>query len=91
MDTKEAVFLVRLFRSHPERWFSNREIAAEVPSVALRTVRAYTSRFSAIGLLDHRAVFPGYRYRWSRDGEQRNQDYVLRVEEAAEALQITQI
>jgi hypothetical protein len=41
-------------------------------------------------LIDHRAVFPGYRYRWSRDGEQRNQDYTRRVEEAAEALQITQ-
>ena len=81
----QEVKVYRLLSSHPETWFSNRNISAEVKGVALRTVRACTRRFFDLGLVEKVHVFPGDRFRFSV-APKKNKKYIQQLEEAAAVL-----
>lgn len=78
------VRVYQFLRDHPETWFSNSDIAKEVPEVALRTIRAHTKRFFEVGLVEKVQVFPGDHFRFVDSAE--TKDYIERLEEARTVL-----
>ena len=86
METGEvSIHRLKVYR-HLRRdggWRSNREIAAALPDVAYRTVRAHTKALVDLGMLDQAEVFPSHRYRMSDKAEKRNKGYFMRLEQAA--------
>ncbi len=76
------VKVYRLFAANPERWISNREVAAEA-HVAQRTARAHTLKLVNLGLLDQAEVFPSHRFRFSETASKRNKTYTQRLDHAA--------
>lgn len=70
----------------PSEWLSNRDIAARVKGVTLRTVRAHTYKLVKLGLVDQAELFPGHRFRVSDKAEKRNKTYTQRIMQAAEIM-----
>lgn len=77
------VLVFTALQNHRHAWISNSDLAARVPSVSLRTVRAHVARWVRQGLVEQADVYPGPRYRLAPDAESRCGEYVNRVREAA--------
>ena len=77
------VKLFRALKAKPDKWFTNEELSAEC-KFSGRTVRAHTSRFVKLGILDQAEVFPAHRYRFSQKANRRNVAYLQRLEQADE-------
>lgn len=77
------VQVFRVFSISPNRWFTNRDVA-EQSGVAYRTGRLHTSRLTKLGVLDQEQLFPGYRFRLASKLTRPAQEYVKRLEAAAE-------
>jgi predicted transcriptional regulator of viral defense system len=65
------------------RWVTATEIQ-DGTGVSPRTARHHALKLAKLGLFDQAEVFPGHRYRISQFAEQRNKDYMLRLEQARE-------
>lgn len=88
METGEiSSHQVRVWKSVRKDWVTIKDIAA-MAGVARRTASMHALRLVNLGLFDQAEVFPGHRYRASELGEKRNKAYLLRLQNAAEALGI---
>lgn len=76
--------IYRALHDRPEQWLTNDEILQLVGDMSGRTVRAKTSKFVALGMVDVAEVFPAHRYRWSKKAKQRNAAYLQRLQHADE-------
>lgn len=65
-------------------WKTNHELARDCHDVAPRTVRAMTSKFVRLGLLDQAEVFPAHKFRLSEKAGKRNHGYLDRLKHVAE-------
>jgi len=64
-------------------WTTNDDIAAAIPDVSPRTVRLHTKRLAAMGLVEEMRLFPAHAYRWLAEAENKNREYVQKLESAA--------
>jgi hypothetical protein len=65
------------------RWVTVYDIEYNT-AVAARTARAHARALVRERLFEHAPLFPGHRFRYSPDAEQRNPDYLRRLTEARE-------
>lgn len=74
------VKVYQVLRSNPDTWMSNRDIANAIGNIADRTVRAHTRKLVRFKLVDEARVFPGHKYRYSKQGDP---SYSQRLDHAA--------
>lgn len=82
------VFLV--LRQNAGKWLSSHAIAAQALGVALRTVRAYTTKYARLGLVEVARVFPGHRYRLKEKAAEIDSDLFRRIEKAVDVFGLEQ-
>lgn len=70
-------------------WQTNAELAAQCENVAPRTVRAMTSKFVHLGLVDQAEVFPAHKFRIAAKADKRNRGYVDRLRQVASVFGVT--
>ena len=63
-------------------WMTNKQLA-EQARIGQRTARAYTKKWTELGIADIAEVFPGHRYRLSELADKRNAAYMKRLDAAA--------
>ena len=71
--------------THRRSWVSNSEIVTAT-KLNGRTVRRHTRTFCECGLLDKMHVFPGYRFRYPKEGGGSDEACEAQLLRAAEAL-----
>jgi hypothetical protein len=71
------------FLKNKEKWITSKELAKEA-NIAERTARAFSLKFTKLGLLDLAEVFPAHKYRLSEKASKRNAAYFGRLERARE-------
>lgn len=81
--TQTEVRIYKVFKSKQGLWLSNFKVTSETGLYA-RTVSKHIKRFHQRGLLELVTAFPCYQYRWKKDGEEANKDYIAQLERAQE-------
>mgnify|MGYP001580233343 CR=1 FL=1 len=74
----------RALTTNGQGWRTSRELAAQA-GIASRTGRAFSKKFTDLGLVETVEVFPAHRYRLAPKAGRTNAAYLTRLHRAAEA------
>jgi hypothetical protein len=69
------------------KWITSKELAREA-NIAERTARAFSLKFTKLGLVDVAEVFPAHKYRLSEKASKRNAAYFGRLQKACDVFGI---
>jgi hypothetical protein len=56
------VRVLRVFKEHPQRWWTNHEVA-EAAAVRYRTARGHTRQLTKLGVLEVQTMSPAHKFR----------------------------
>lgn len=83
----QEVLVYLVFKTNPKKWLTAHDVALRVgEAVKPRTVRFHIKRLTDMGVLDHVALFPAPRYRFSPAGHKDHAEYCDALVQAAGVL-----